>query len=49
MIELIAQWYVEAGKFNVLPIDGRGQQRFAEARPVIAKDRSRYVHFPRNE
>ncbi len=46
LIELIAQWYVEAGKYNVLPLDGRAQQRFAEARPVIAKDRSRYVYFP---
>ena len=46
LIELIAQWYVEAGKYNVLPVDGRGQQRCAEERPVIAKDRSRYVYFP---
>ncbi|GAA1059135.1 arylsulfatase [Agromyces bracchium] len=46
LVELISLWYVEAGKYNVLPIDGRGQQRFAEQRPVIAKDRSRYVYFP---
>ncbi len=46
LIEMIAQWYVEAGRYNVLPVDGRGQQRFAEPRPVIAKDRSRYVYFP---
>ena len=46
LIELIAQWYVEAGKYNVLPVDGRGTQRFAEERPVIALDRSRYVYFP---
>ncbi|BDZ54035.1 arylsulfatase [Agromyces marinus] len=46
LVELISLWYVEAGKFNVLPIDGRGQQRFAELRPVIAKERSRYVYFP---
>lgn len=46
LIELIGLWYVEAGKYNVLPVDGRGQQRFAESRPVIAKDRSRYVYFP---
>lgn len=24
LIETIAQWYVEAGKYNVLPIDSRG-------------------------
>ena len=33
LIELIAQWYVEAGKYNVLPVDGRGQQRFARNAP----------------
>jgi arylsulfatase len=28
-------------------VDGRGQQRFADERPVIAKERTRYVYFPR--
>jgi arylsulfatase len=46
MIEMIAQWYVEAGKYNVLPVDGRGQQRFADERPVIATDRTRYTYYP---
>ena len=46
LLEMVAQWYVEAGKYNVMPIDGRGQQRFAEERPVIAVDRSRYVYYP---
>ncbi|MGH9288934.1 MAG: arylsulfatase [Acidimicrobiales bacterium] len=46
LIEMIAQWYVEAGKYDVMPVDGRGQQRFADPRPVIAKDRSRYIYFP---
>jgi arylsulfatase len=46
LIEMIAQWYVEAGKYNVLPVDGRGQQRLAEERPVIAKDRDRYTFYP---
>lgn len=46
LIEMIAQWYVEAGKYNVLPVDGRGQERFAELRPTIAEDRSRYVYYP---
>jgi arylsulfatase A-like enzyme len=46
LIEMIAQWYVEAGKYNVLPVDGRGQQRFAERRPQIAVDRTRYVYYP---
>jgi arylsulfatase len=46
LIEMIGQWYVEAGKYNVLPVDGRGQQRFAEERPQIAKERSSYVFYP---
>jgi arylsulfatase A-like enzyme len=46
LIEMIAQWYVEAGKYNVLPVDGRGQQRFADERPVIAVDRTRYTYYP---
>jgi hypothetical protein len=46
LIELIGQWYVEAGKYNVLPVDGRGIQRFAEERPVIAVDRETYTFYP---
>lgn len=46
LIEMIAQWYVEAGKYNVLPIDGRGSQRAADERPQIAKDRSSYTFYP---
>jgi arylsulfatase A-like enzyme len=46
LIEMIAQWYVEAGKYNVLPVDGRGQQRLAEERPTIAKDRTHYTFYP---
>ncbi|HKE99195.1 MAG TPA: arylsulfatase [Actinomycetes bacterium] len=46
LIEMIAQWYVEAGRYDVLPVDGRGQQRFAEPRPVIAVDRTRYTYYP---
>ncbi len=46
LIEMIAQWYVEAGKYNVLPVDGRGQQRFADERPQIAADRTSYTYYP---
>jgi arylsulfatase len=46
LIELIGQWYVEAGKYNVLPVDGRGTARFAEERPQIAKDRTSYTFYP---
>jgi arylsulfatase len=46
LIEMIAQWYVEAGKYGVLPIDSRGVARLMEERPQIALDRSRYVYRP---
>ncbi|MGB3716574.1 MAG: arylsulfatase [Candidatus Promineifilaceae bacterium] len=46
LIEMIAQWYVEAGKYNVLPVDGRGQQRFGEERPQLAADRTSYTYYP---
>ena len=46
LIEMIAQWYVEAGKYNVLPVDGRGQQRFTEPRPQIAPPRDSYTYYP---
>jgi arylsulfatase A-like enzyme len=46
LIEMIATWYVEAGKYNVLPVDGRGTQRFMEERPQIAVDSTRYTYYP---
>jgi arylsulfatase len=49
LIEMIAQWYVEAGKYNVLPIDGRGAQRTQDERPAIAVDRSSYTYYPHTQ
>jgi len=46
LIAMIGMWYVEAGKYNVLPVDGRGTQRFAVERPQIAVDRQRYTYYP---
>lgn len=45
LIEMVGTWYVEAGKYRVLPVDGRGTQRFAEERPQIAKDRTSYTFY----
>jgi len=45
LIEMIGTWYVEAGKYKVLPVDGRGTQRFAEERPQIAAGRSSYTYY----
>ena len=46
LIAMIGMWYVEAGKYNVLPIDSRGTLRFGEQRPQIAVDRKKYVYYP---
>jgi len=47
--EMIALWYVEAGKYGVLPIDGRGQQRLAEERPQITAERKQYTYYPHTQ
>jgi hypothetical protein len=39
-------WYVEAGKYNVLPIDSRGTLRLSAERPQIAVERKKYVYYP---
>ncbi len=41
-------WWNEAGKYNVLPLDGRGQLRILDPRPG-PKERSEYVYLPRGE
>ena len=46
LIAMIGMWYVEAGKYKVLPIDSRGTQRIAEERPKIAEGRKQYVYYP---
>jgi arylsulfatase len=46
LIAMIGMWYVEAGKYNVLPIDSRGTLRFADPRPQIAVDRKQYIYYP---
>jgi arylsulfatase A-like enzyme len=46
LIEMIAAWYVEAGKYNVLPVDSRGTLRFADPRPQIAVARNSYTYYP---
>jgi arylsulfatase len=46
LIAMIGMWYVEAGKYDVLPIDSRGTVRMAEPRPQIAEGRQHYVYYP---
>ena len=43
---MIALWYVEAGKYKVLPLDSRGTARFADERPQLAEARTTYTYYP---
>ncbi len=49
LVEMIGRWYVEAGKYNVLPIDSRGTLRLGEPRPQIAIDRTSYTYYPHTQ
>jgi arylsulfatase len=46
LIEMIALWYVEAGKYNVLPIDGSALERMMLERPQITQARASYTFRP---
>jgi arylsulfatase A-like enzyme len=46
LIEMISLWYVEAGRYNVLPIDGSAFERIMADRPQIAEARTSYVYRP---
>jgi hypothetical protein len=46
LIEMISLWYIEAGKYKVLPIDSRGSTRILEPRPQAAPPRNRYSFYP---
>ena len=46
---MIATWYVEAGKYKVLPVDSRGTTRFADERPKIAVDRTQFNVYPNTQ
>lgn len=45
LIAMIGMWYVEAGKYKVLPIDSRGTARLADERPQIAVNRKKYIYY----
>jgi hypothetical protein len=46
VIEMVGRWWAEAGKYQVLPIDGDVRSRLAVERPTIAKPRNKYVLYP---
>ncbi|MER6392764.1 arylsulfatase [Streptomyces sp. NPDC001523] len=43
LIEMIALWYVEAGRHNVMPIDGSVLQRIMTERPQITQNRTSHT------
>jgi hypothetical protein len=45
-IEMITRWYIEAGKYNVLPLDSTLFQRLAVERPRLAKKREQMIYYP---
>jgi arylsulfatase len=45
LIAMIGMWYVEAGKYKVLPVDSRGIARVLDERPRIATHRKKYVYY----
>ncbi len=45
--ELIAMWWVEAGRYNALPLESRtAVEILGEERPQLSRPRSRYVYYP---
>jgi arylsulfatase A-like enzyme len=49
LIELIATWYVEAGKYGVMPIDGSGLARLIAEKPAAAPPRDNYTYLPNTQ
>jgi len=49
LIAMIGTWYVEAGKYNVMPIDGSALARLVVEKPLIALPRDRYIYRPNTQ
>ena len=46
VIEMVGRWWAEAGKYNVMPIDGSMLERMNVERPAIAEPRDSFVYYP---
>ncbi len=46
LAELVERWWVEARKYNVLPLDSRMQLRMGERKPNTRPPGNRYVYYP---
>jgi arylsulfatase A-like enzyme len=49
LVALIGTWYAEAGKYNVLPVDGSGLPRIMIERPQVGAPRDGYVYYPNTQ
>ena len=49
LIAMIGTWYVEAGKYDVMPVDGSGLARMVAEKPLIALPRDRYIYRPNTQ
>ncbi|RYV52798.1 arylsulfatase [Pengzhenrongella frigida] len=49
LIAMIAAWYVEAGKYGVMPIDGSGLARMVSEKPQVALPRDHYTYRPNTQ
>ena len=49
LIALIATWYVEAGKYGVMPVDGSGLARMIAEKPLVAVPRDHYAYRPNTQ
>jgi arylsulfatase len=49
LIAMIGTWYVEAGKYNVMPVDGSGLARMVGEKPQIALPRDSYTYLPNTQ
>ena len=46
LIAMIGTWYVEAGKYQVMPIDGSALARLVVEKPLVALPRDSYTYRP---
>ncbi|HEX2706450.1 MAG TPA: arylsulfatase, partial [Solirubrobacterales bacterium] len=46
LIEMIGRWYVEAGKYDVFPVDGSGLARMVGEKPLVGLPPDTYIYYP---
>jgi arylsulfatase len=49
LIGMIATWYVEAGRYDVMPVDGSGLARMIAEKPLAAAPRDSYTYLPNTQ